>query len=207
MIDAEDRLMLKVLEMEGMSISAIARETEHDRKTVQKYLTSGMQMSQIKKRRGIPVTLCEPFSENIIGHIRNGLSSEEIYRDLVTNHDFLGSYESIKLYVRQQRQTLQLSRQAEYFASLWILKLLQGGFNILSMSPNLRKTWMQKTSARLSTVLLINRLGIETGLLQSYRTLKVFRKVPLLGHYFLIQKQSRITSEDLKKEVLRIYWI
>lgn len=100
MLDTEDMLMLKMLEIEGMSISAIARKTGHARQTVRKYVTSGMQIVQMEKRRRIPITLCESFSEDIIGHIRNGLSTKEIYRDLITNHDFLGSYTTLKVYVR-----------------------------------------------------------------------------------------------------------
>jgi transposase len=192
MLDAEDRLMLKVLEIEGMSISAIARETEHDRKTVRKYLTSGMQMSQIKKRRRIPVSLSESFSENIIGHIRNGLSAKEIYRDLVTNHDFLGSYESIKLYVRQQYQNLQLqSPQDEYFASLWILKLLQGGIHHSELESQFKGNLKAKDISTLVDCVLNKPLGYRNKAITILSYQKCISKRTIANALFLDPKTVR----------------
>ncbi len=192
MLDAEDRLMLKVLEIEGMSISAIARETEHDRKTVRKYLTSGTQMSQIKKRRRIPITLSDSFSENIIGHIRNGLSAKEIYRDLVTNHDFLGSYESIKLYVRQQCQNLQSqSRQDEYFASLWILKLLQGGIHYSDLKSQFKGNLNAKDILTLGDCVLNKPLGYRNRAITILSYLKRISNRTIANALFLEPKTVR----------------
>lgn len=192
MLCMEEWLMLKNLQMEGMSISAIARETEHDRKTVQKYLASGMQMSHIKKRRRIPVGLCESFSDNIIGHIRNGLSAKEIYRDLVTNHDFLGSYESIKLYVRKQYQNLQLeSHQDEYFASLWILKLLQGGIHHSELESQFKGNLNAKDISTLVYCVLNKPLGHRNRAITILSYLKRISKRTIAKALFLDPKTVR----------------
>jgi transposase len=192
MLDGEDRLMLKVLEIEGLSISAIARETEHDRKTVRKYLTSGMQMSQIKKRRRIPVTLCESFNENLISHIRNGLSAKEIYRDLITNHNFLGSYESIKLYVRQQGQNLQSqSHQDEYFASLWVLKLLQGEVQRSELESQFKGNLNARDISALVDCVLNKPLGYRNRAITILLYLKRISKSTIANALFLEPKTVR----------------
>jgi len=42
---------------------------------------------------------CEPFAEAIAGRISQGLSAQRIYQDLVEQHGFAGSYQSVKRYV------------------------------------------------------------------------------------------------------------
>jgi len=49
MLDTEDMLVLKMLDIEGMSISAIARKTGYARETIRKYTTSETQIVQMKK--------------------------------------------------------------------------------------------------------------------------------------------------------------
>lgn len=130
MLKTEDILKLKILKAEGMSISAIAKKTGHARKTIRKYTTSETQIVQMKKRQRKSKNLCEPFREVIIDHIKNGLSGACIYRDLTVKRGYLGGYTTLKDFVRQQRQNLQLSHQDEFSASLWTLKILQGGIQL-----------------------------------------------------------------------------
>jgi len=46
---------------------------------------------------------CEPFRPVIEGMLELGLSAQRIYQDLVTGHDFPGSYSSVKRFVRRLR--------------------------------------------------------------------------------------------------------
>lgn len=200
MLDAEDVLMLKILDIEGMSISAIARETEHDRKTVQKYLTSGMQIIQMKKGRCIPVTLCEPFSENIIVHIRNGLSAKEIYRDLTTNHGFLGSYETLKLYMRQQCQNMQLSHQSEFFASLWTLKILQGKIQQSELEFQFKEKLNAKDISTLYDYVLNKPLGYRNKAITILLYLIGNSKATIAKTLFLDRKTVRNYIQTFEEE-------
>lgn len=149
MLDMEEWLMLRDLQKEGLSISAISKRTGHDRKTVQKYLRIKFQISQIKKENHISTTLCEPFIKNIIDYIRNGFSAKEIYRDLVINHDFHGNYESIKLFVQQQSEKLQLKSWRCESSAMWTLKLLQGEINHAELENQFKNKLNEKDLCKL----------------------------------------------------------
>ncbi|MFC1588587.1 IS21 family transposase, partial [Planctomycetota bacterium] len=51
---------------------------------------------------------CDPFHEAILEKLEIGLSAQRIYQDLVVEHDFSGSYESVKRYVRKLGQSSPL---------------------------------------------------------------------------------------------------
>ena len=51
---------------------------------------------------------CEPFRSEIEQMLDLGLSAQRIYQDLVTDHDFDGSYQSVKRFVRKIRATTPL---------------------------------------------------------------------------------------------------
>jgi len=51
---------------------------------------------------------CEPFREVITGKVEQGLSAQRIWQDLGVEHDFAGSYESVKRFVRRIRSTRPL---------------------------------------------------------------------------------------------------
>jgi transposase len=50
-------------------------------------------------------SLCQPYSVQIEVAVAVGLSARRIYQDLVGEHGFSGSYQAVKRFVRQLRQT------------------------------------------------------------------------------------------------------
>lgn len=48
---------------------------------------------------------CQPFAQHIEAAAAVGLSAQRIYQDLVSEHGFTGSYQAVKRFVRQWRQT------------------------------------------------------------------------------------------------------
>jgi transposase len=44
-------------------------------------------------------SLCEPFRETILSWLEQGLSAQRMYQDLVNDHEFVGSYPSVRRYV------------------------------------------------------------------------------------------------------------
>ena len=48
-----------------------------------------------------PDSLSKPYHEVIAGKVQEGLSAQRIYQDLVAEHGFEGSYQSVKRYVRR----------------------------------------------------------------------------------------------------------
>ncbi len=59
-----------------------------------------------------PPSLCKPYEDEILKKLELGLSAQRIYQDLVLEHAFEGSYDSVKRYVRKliQRHPLPCRR-------------------------------------------------------------------------------------------------
>lgn len=53
-------------------------------------------------------SLCEPLREVIEAKLEAGLSAQRIWQDLAGEHDFAGSYQSVKRFCRRMRQRLPL---------------------------------------------------------------------------------------------------
>jgi len=51
---------------------------------------------------------CEPFREQIIGKLNQGLSAQRIFQDLVEEHGFEGKYHSVRRFVGRLRKTTPL---------------------------------------------------------------------------------------------------
>ena len=51
-------------------------------------------------------SLCEPFAQPIQVQVEAGLTAQRIYQDLVVEHAFAGSYQSVKRFVRRLTKTL-----------------------------------------------------------------------------------------------------
>jgi len=51
-----------------------------------------------------PASLCDPWREQIEAGLERGLSIQRIYQDLVSEHGFSGSYQSVKRFVRPLRE-------------------------------------------------------------------------------------------------------
>jgi transposase len=121
----------------GWSNRAIARELALDRETVSKYLrsesppaTEATRGSDASKpailtpgfsadTNSIPAistggsvagrkSLCEVLEKEITTAIEAGLTAQRIYQDLVSEHQFHGSYQSVKRFVRRLGATLPL---------------------------------------------------------------------------------------------------
>src|SRR5271170_3186579 len=106
----------------GWSHRRIARELDINRETVGKYLrlvnskppisTPGSE-SDPAPEPAISTpgstagrqSLCQPHLPQIEAAVVVGLSAQGIYQDLVCDHGFLGSYQAVKRFVRQLRQT------------------------------------------------------------------------------------------------------
>jgi transposase len=110
------------LAVHGWSHRRIARELNIHRETVGKYL----RLADSKPAISIPGSeadpaakpaistlgsapgrqcLCQPWLPQIDAAVAVGLSAQRIYQDLVCEHGFSGSYQAVKRFVRQLRQT------------------------------------------------------------------------------------------------------
>ena len=111
--------LLQLVE-QGWSHRRIARELGIHRRTVARHIelaadsaakptisTAGSDDPKLT----IPTTgsagrksICEPFLEQITERLSKGLSAVRIHEDLVAEHEFTGSYESVKRFVRRLGQ-------------------------------------------------------------------------------------------------------
>lgn len=55
-----------------------------------------------------PPSRCEPHREVIVAALERGLTAQRIHQDLCAEHGFIGSYESVKRFVRRTGATLPL---------------------------------------------------------------------------------------------------
>jgi transposase len=107
-------------EEEGLSLSEIARRTEHDFRTVRKYAHQNDWSPKVKVSvQGKSFPVIGPY----IGIIDNWLMQDEneprkqrhtmirIYDRLKREHGFTGSYCSVKRYVNRKRDTLKKSKE------------------------------------------------------------------------------------------------
>jgi transposase len=103
---------IKALHEQGWSKRKISRELALDRATVRKYLALGDPKSPTPHTGSLapigPASLCDPWRELIEEALRQGLSVQRIYQDLVAGHQFLGSYHSVRRFVRRLGQKIEL---------------------------------------------------------------------------------------------------
>jgi transposase len=91
----------------GWSHRRIARELDINRETVGKDL----RLVNLKPAISTPgstagrQSLCQPHLTQIEAAVLVGLSAQRIYQDVVCNHAFVGSYQAVKRFVRQLRQS------------------------------------------------------------------------------------------------------
>jgi transposase len=94
----------------GVSISAIARETGHDWRTVKKYLTLQRAVPPVApSRRGTQPRVVEPFVEVIDAWLRADveLKATVIHERLVADYGFTGHYQRVKMYVAGARPRIR----------------------------------------------------------------------------------------------------
>ena len=112
---------IKALKAKGWSKRRIARELGINRRTVNRYLvekaakctisTTGSYAQNFADQlskctisttgSGGRQSLCEPWHDYIANKLTAQLSAQRIYQDLVLEHGFDGSYESVKRYVKR----------------------------------------------------------------------------------------------------------
>jgi transposase len=94
----------------------IARELGLDRQTVRRYLAAtdppksptNPQTGSVAPGGTGPESLCEPWKETIEKGLAAGLSVQRIYQDLVAEHQFAGSYFSVRRFALRLVQKLEL---------------------------------------------------------------------------------------------------
>lgn len=111
---------IEALAARGWSCRRIARELGIHRETVARYIriadskpaisTAGSSSKPTISTAGSSgrASLCGPFRKVIEEKLSIGLSAQRIYQDLVVEHEFGGSYESVKRFVRPLRASPHL---------------------------------------------------------------------------------------------------
>src|ERR1700758_2482594 len=88
----------------GWSRRRIARELGIDRETVGRYLRLAKPAISIAGNGVGRKSQCEPLAEVIKAKVEGGLSAQRIYQDLVGEHGFTDSDQSVKRFVRELRE-------------------------------------------------------------------------------------------------------
>jgi len=89
---------------QGWSRRRIARTLGINRETVARHL--GLVSKPAISTPAIGrQSQCEPFRNSIVAWLDKDLSGQRIYQDLVGEHGFRGSYQSVKRYVRRLSKT------------------------------------------------------------------------------------------------------
>lgn len=101
-----DLRRFRALHEAGVSLSAIARETGHDWRTVKKYLTrQHAGPPAAPSRRGSQARVVEPFVDVIDAWLRADveLKGTVIHERLVADYRFTGHYQRVKMYLAEAR--------------------------------------------------------------------------------------------------------
>jgi len=96
---------------QGWSERRVARELGVNRRTVRRYarLAAGSQSAPNPTPPSSgPESSCEPFREVVLAKLEAGLTAQRIYQDLVTEHGFAASYQSVKRFCRRHRSRREL---------------------------------------------------------------------------------------------------
>lgn len=98
--------MIQELKRQGLSISAIARQTGLDRKTVKKYLTSGLEALAYTPRKPV-VSAVELHRQYLLERLAAypGLSSRRLRRE-IRDMGYKGAYSSLTEYLRKLRPSV-----------------------------------------------------------------------------------------------------
>ncbi|GBQ40842.1 transposase [Komagataeibacter europaeus LMG 18890] len=98
--------MIQELKRQGLSISAIARQTGLDRKTVKKYLANGLEAPAYAPRKPV-ASAAEPYRTYLLERMASypGLSSRRLHRE-IRDMGYDGAYSSLTEYLRQIRPPL-----------------------------------------------------------------------------------------------------
>jgi len=114
MIWQEEWMDIKFMRRQGMSISQIARETGHTRKTVRRYLQSG-DVPRYKAREPRP-TVLDPYKDILLNLFYSGVQNGVVLYEKISALGYTGSYDSVKKFLtplREQTKTRQASVRFE----------------------------------------------------------------------------------------------
>ncbi len=103
MVTLGEIVMIHDLQRQGLSISAIARATGHDRKTIRKHLDRGLE-APVYGPRGQRPRLLEPFEDYLGERVRGhpGLSGKRLLRDIKAL-GYEGEYTAVTDFLRTVR--------------------------------------------------------------------------------------------------------
>ena len=106
MVELRRIVLIQDLKRQGLSVSAIARQTGLDRKTVRKYLARGLEAPVYGPRDPRP-RLLEPYERYLSEKIRDcpGLSGRRLFRE-ITALGYTGGYSAVTDYLRAIRPEL-----------------------------------------------------------------------------------------------------
>ena len=97
---------------EGLSISEIARQTGHDRKTIRKYINS--ETPPMRNKRSRDPGKIAPFKEYIISRLNeHPLTATRIYRE-IQEQGFTGKYGIVKNFIREVRPKIEVPAVYRY---------------------------------------------------------------------------------------------
>jgi len=99
---------MQVLHGRGWSQRRIARELSVNRETVAGYVRVANPAISTPGSTGGRVSLCREFLPAITAAVTAGFSAKRIHQDLVAEHGFTGSYQSVKRCVRGLARHLEL---------------------------------------------------------------------------------------------------
>lgn len=99
-IGLREVVLIQELKRQGLSVSAIARQTGLDRKTVKKYLAKGLEAPVYSPRKAVASAL-EPHRQYLLERIAAypGLSARRLHRE-VRDRGYKGAYSSLTEYLR-----------------------------------------------------------------------------------------------------------
>ena len=100
MLDRNQRRRIRRLFETGLSITRIAEEESIDRKTIYKILREDLDVDPEPVNRP---TLLDGYTELLAAWLEKGLSAAWMHRALTRNHQFDGSYDTVKNYVAERR--------------------------------------------------------------------------------------------------------
>ncbi len=101
MLKMEEWLMLRDLYRQGLSISQIARQTGHDRKTVRTYVKSGE--LPVPKERAKKGSKLDAFKDYIVNKLKEGsFTASRLFKE-IQEIGFTGKYTIVKDFVREVR--------------------------------------------------------------------------------------------------------
>lgn len=99
-IGLREVVLIQELNRQGLSVSAIARQTGLDRKTVKKYLAKGLE-APIYSPRKATVSALDPHRQYLLERMAAypGLSGRRLHRE-VRDRGYKGAYSSLTEYLR-----------------------------------------------------------------------------------------------------------